>query len=226
MLGNVCVVPGEYGCRRTAQEDEDVVCLPSNTCPDGLKLSASSSYLCVPHCEPWIEDTNTRERQCVISCPAPWSLDASGRCAPAPPEDEDNGPKDKSARLIPIVTVPVALAACAAGIGIGIACERCTKPSAGYSQKSGKRPELKLTSRPGSRVSVRSPAKSRLLEVAAPGSTAYTDSTGVLEEEPTLGSEKQEQRSEKAQKKHPLRPKHAIKQTPLLGGEELPVTTA
>ena len=215
-------------CQRAIEKDGTTVCLASETCPEGTKLS-TDGQLCVSDCDFWTEDTSTKEHQCVISCPVHWSQDASGRCVEDEDNactNEDNNSKDKNAWLVPAVTVPVALASCAAGIGIGVACERYKRSSAGYSQKSGKKPELKLTSKPGSRMSVRSPAKSHLLEVAAPGSAAYTDSTGVLEEEPTLGSEKREQRSEKAQKKHQLRPKHAIKQTPLLGEEELPATTA
>ena len=103
--GTRCVRKSD--CPRATEKDEVIVCLASETCPEGTKLS-TDEQLCVTECDLWTEDAPTGELRCTDSCPGWWYSSDGGLCV------------EEKWRKSTAIAVPVVVVVILAGIVLGI----------------------------------------------------------------------------------------------------------
>ena len=94
-------------CARTFQTEDVLVCLASETCPEGTKLS-TDGQLCTTSCDLWTEDAQNGELRCVDACPGWWYSSENGLCV------------EEKWRKSTAIAVPVVVVVILAGVVLGI----------------------------------------------------------------------------------------------------------
>ena len=94
-------------CQRAIEKDGTTVCLASETCPEGTKLS-TDGQLCTTSCDLWTEDELTKEPHCVDTCPGWWYRSENGLCV------------EEKWRKSTAIAVPVVVVVILAGIVLTI----------------------------------------------------------------------------------------------------------
>ena len=121
-----CVLPGEEGCRRVA-DDGKPRCTALEVCPEGTKL-ALDGYTCVSDCERWTEDADTAELRCVGECPGWWYSSEPGLC------------KEEKWRKSTAISVPIAVVVVAAAVLLAVLMVRRKKQNGKAVEKKPEEP--------------------------------------------------------------------------------------
>ena len=125
--GTRCVRKSD--CLRAIEKDGRTICLASETCPEGTKLSADEQ-LCVTSCDLWTEDELTKELHCADACPGWWYSSEDGLCV------EEKWRKS-TAIAVPVVVVVVVILA---GIVLGIIIRKKTKAKVAEKKEKSEEP--------------------------------------------------------------------------------------